>query len=520
MRLFVSYARVDKPYCIQIVDTLSAHDVWFDERLYVGQQWWKEILRRLDWCDGFVYLLSPESLASEYCRREYELAMSLNKHIFPVRIHEDMVIPDSLLHVQYADLSKGLTPEATRDLLNSILYAERQRGPGPTFTPIATMPLEDTKPPTVSSSSVISVVSQSMENGQYDKAVFILRQAKANGYTSKFINIDAILREAETGLERQSWLREADREYRQIADLVRHKRTRDLGREAFRAFQKDYPDYDPECLANLCGDDTGNGITSAILPERLISTQNTATPNFTLSLLEWVEVSAGMAMVEDSELEGQSVRQQIFVDTFKIAKYPVTNAQYQKFLDDPMGYNNLSWWQFSPQANEWRLANPKAKPARFKGDERPRENVTWYEAMAFCHWLSTRLGYKVTLPSEAQWQRAAQGDDQRRFPWGDEFDASKCNARESEVKMTTMVMRYAAGASPFGVYDMVGNVWEWCLDTKSQHELTVDLTGSAERAVHGGSFVSVHERSEIGFRYFLPPATSYASIGFRLVWNG
>jgi formylglycine-generating enzyme required for sulfatase activity len=517
MRLFVSYARVDKPYCIQIVDTLSAHDVWFDERLYVGQQWWKEILRRLDWCEGFVYLLSPDSLASEYCRREYELALSLNKHIFPVRIQKEMDIPESLVHVQYADFSNGLTPEATRDLLNSILFAERQRVGGYSSITTSAIPLEETRPPSVNPSSVISVVSQSMENGQYDKAVFILRQAKASGYTSRFINIDTILREAETGLERQSWLREADREYRQIADLVRHKRTRDLGKEAFLAFQKDYPDYDPDGLAALCGDITPSGI--GVLPERIISSSSVPTPNFTLPMLEWVEIPAGMAMVEDSQIEGQSVRQQIFVDTFKVAKYPVTNAQFQRFIDDPMGYNNLSWWQFSPQANEWRIANPTPKPARFKGDERPRENVTWYEAMAFCHWLSTRLGYKVTLPTEAQWQRAAQGEDQRRFPWGDSFDASKCNARESEVKSTTMVMRYPEGASPYGVYDMVGNVWEWCLDTKAQHELNVDISGAEERAVHGGSFVSVHERSEISFHYFLSPATSYASIGFRIIQN-
>lgn len=512
MQLFVSYARVDKPYCIQIVNTLSAHNVWFDDRLYVGQNWWQEILRRLEWCEGFVYLLSPESLNSEYCRREYELAVSLNKTIFPVLIHKDVEIPESLAHFQYADLSNGLTYESTRDLLNSILFLERQRSKS--FAPVS-VALEDMKPPTVSPSSVISVVSQSMENGQYDKAVFILRQAKASGYTSRFINIDSILREAETGLERQSWLREADREYRQIADLVRHRRTRDLGREAFIAFQKDYPDYDPECLATLIGD----AIATSSVPDRILSPHVSAAPNFTLPLLEWVDIPAGMAMIETSEVEGQSVRQQIFVDTFKVAKYPVTNGQYQKFVDDPMGYNNLSWWQFSAAANEWRVSNPKAKPARFQGDERPRENVTWYEAMAFCHWLSTRLGYKVTLPTEAQWQRAAQGDDQRRFPWGDEFDAAKCNARESEVKMTTLVMRYPAGASVFGVYDLVGNVWEWCLDTRKQHELNVDTTGADERAVHGGSFVSVHERSEIGFRYFLPPATSYASIGFRLVYN-
>ena len=89
MRLFVSYARVDKPYCIQIIEMLDVHEVWYDQRLYAGQQWWKEILRRLDWCEGFIYLLSPESVASEYCRREFELALNLGRHIFPVLIHPD-----------------------------------------------------------------------------------------------------------------------------------------------------------------------------------------------------------------------------------------------------------------------------------------------------------------------------------------------------------------------------------------------------------------------------------------------
>src|SRR5690606_27779390 len=187
----------------------------------------------------------------------------------------------------------------------------------PRLSPLNT---DDTMPPAYNSHSVISIASAAMERGQYDKAVYVLRRAKEQGYTSKFINIDSILREAETGLERQSWLREADREYRQIADLVRHKRTRDLGREAFLAFQKDYPDYDPECLAALCNDSVNSHTASAILPERIMSSSTAATPNFSLPLLEWIEVPAGMAMVEDSEIEGQSVRQQIFVDTFKIAR--------------------------------------------------------------------------------------------------------------------------------------------------------------------------------------------------------
>ena len=76
MRLFISYARVDKPYCVQIAETLDIHSTWFDQRLYAGQHWWREILRRLDWCEGFIYLLSPDSIASEYCQKEYKIAQN------------------------------------------------------------------------------------------------------------------------------------------------------------------------------------------------------------------------------------------------------------------------------------------------------------------------------------------------------------------------------------------------------------------------------------------------------------
>lgn len=523
MRLFVSYARVDKPYCIQIINTLSVHDVWYDQRLYAGQSWWREIMRRLEWCEGFLYLLSPESLTSEYCRREYELIQTMGKQVIPVKIHEDTIIPDTLLDTQYVDLSRGLTPDSVAMLLNSLFLAERQlaeQQPQPRHrVPVSPLPpLVEVAPPIAAGSSVIAFVTRAMDEGQFDKAQFALQQAKNKGFKSRFIDLDSLLRDAEAGLERQAWLREAEREYRQITELVNYKRTRNLGCEAFRAFQKAYPDHDPDCLAKICGDGPGTSVT--ILPEKIVSPQIMPPAGFSLPMLEWCDIPAGMAMIEDVDEHTQAVRRQIYVDSFQISKYPVTNAQYQRFLDDPMGYANLSWWQFSPSAHEWRLKNQTPKAGRFEGDERPRENVTWYDAMAFCHWLSTRLGHEVTLPTEAQWQRAAQGDDERRFPWGNAFEASYCNARESDIKKTTPVTRYPQGASPYGVMDMVGNIWEWCLDTKTQHELHAEVASADERAVHGGSYVSVHERSEIGFRYFLAPQTAYASIGFRLVRRG
>jgi formylglycine-generating enzyme required for sulfatase activity len=80
-----------------------------------------------------------------------------------------------------------------------------------------------------------------------------------------------------------------------------------------------------------------------------------------------------------------------YVKAFRMTKFPITNRQYQTFIQDPEGYANEVWWRFSPQAVAWRTANPKPKPSQFKGDDRPRETVNWFDAMAFCSWLGKRL---------------------------------------------------------------------------------------------------------------------------------
>ncbi len=508
MRLFVSYARVDKPYCVQIVNTLEVHEVWYDQRLYAGQNWWKEILRRLDWCEGFVYLLSPDSLSSEYCRKEFELALSLGRHIFPVLIHGDITLPPSLIEVQYADFSKGLTPESVKNLLNSIYIAERHQIDHPNL-PVSAISSDEIKAPTPNPAVVISAAAAAMEKGQFDQAVFLLKQAKANNYSSQFINLDAILQEAVAGLERQAYLREAEREYKQIAELVRYRQTRKLGCEAFQSFRQVFTDYDPDSLNELCADKPPE------LPNLVTRLMNK--PELKLPMLEWCEVPAGNVLIESDGETTSGQSESVVVAAFHITKYPATNAQYQVFLDEPSGYANDRWWQFSPFAHEWRVANPESKPSQFKGNERPREMVNWYDAMAFCNWLSTRLDVKITLPTENQWQRVARGDDNRAYPWGDRFDSSRCNTRESKLKMTTLVMRYPTGVSPFGLYDMAGNVWEWCLNTKTDQADEPEIVSDSERAVHGGAYIGPAQRAKISFRYYLKPKLYYSSIGFRIV---
>ena len=493
MRLFMSYARVDKRYCIQIIDTLDVHEVWFDQRLHAGQRWWDVIRNQLDWCEGFIYLLSPDSVSSKYCKEEFQIAKRLGKHVFPVLIHGRTPIPVDLQHVQYVDLSKGLTPEAVKELLNSIYIAEKNGHPSryPMLETVAkganqsgTVPgLDD-----VHSPNFIDEVAEAMDNDKYDRAVFLLKSAKDNGFESRFINLDDVLREAEEALKRQSYLRDAEREYAPILTLSKHKSTRKLACEAFQLFRKQYPDYDPDNMGALCA--------TVLFP-----------------MLEWVEIPAGETTLKYGD------RDLFFhVDSFHISKYPVTNAQYQLFINEPDGYANESWWDFSEEALEWRRSHSWLKP-KFPGRDHPCANVSWYEAMAFTRWLSAKTGLEITLPNEPQWQRAAQGDEGYKYPWGQHFDSTKCNTGEGKRRQTTPVSQYPEGASPYGVYDMVGNTWEWCVNatyfTREQDESVVRTA----RAVRGGSVISKKNRANNFFHFYLNPAYRYASIGFRLLYK-
>lgn len=489
MRLFISYARVDKYYCSEIVDVLDVHDVWFDNRLHAGQQWWDEIQRRLEWCEGLVYLLSPDSINSKYCQKEFEIARMLGKHIFPVLIHARTPIPDSLQYIQYADLSSGITPDAVKLILNSIYVAERQGVRVPQVKSLAVSPVSMIleQPSTIKEAEgLISEAVEAFDCEQYDRAVFLLKQARAGGYESKYIDLDAILNEAEDALEWQAYRREAEREYIPISALVKHERTRKLGCQAFRAFRKTFPDYDPDNLAAIC------------FPAHI-------------SAMEWCKVPAGSVKVYRN-----GAAETHLLKGFEIGKYPVTNAQYLEFLDAPDGYARETWWDYSPQAAMWRKAHTEPIRPKLTEHNHPCVNVCWFEAVAFCRWMSEQTGAVVALPTEAQWQRTAQGDDGRAFPWGDIFDTNRCNTSECKLGRTVPVTHHVSGVSPYGVMDMAGNVWEWCRNLEATPNAG-GLTDSGNRVIKGGSYIGTSKRADNRFHYSLRPECRYSSIGFRLI---
>jgi len=130
---------------------------------------------------------------------------------------------------------------------------------------------------------------------------------------------------------------------------------------------------------------------------------------------------------------------------YSIARLPITNQQYQAFVR-ATGY---------PQPINWTGG---ASPV---GPGHPVVYVSRHDAAMYCRWLSEATGKPYALPSEAEWEKAARGKDGRIYPWGNEWQAGRCNSREEGLRATTPVGQYALGKSPYGLLDMAGNVWEW-----------------------------------------------------------
>lgn len=215
----------------------------------------------------------------------------------------------------------------------------------------------------------------------------------------------------------------------------------------------------------------------------------------------WIDIPGGEVQLKD-------VPRVLNVEPLRISKYPVTNAQFDAFLNAPDGYRNGEWWRNIKQSHVvtqsfWVETNS------------PRETVSWYEAVAFCRWLSARTRTSIRLPTEWEWQQVASGGDPaHKYPWGGDWDGSRCNSDESRINRTTAVGMYPNGATKQGVLDMAGNVLEWCLNTYIELDTTIFTDG--ERVVRGGSWYGDPALLHPSGRDRINVDTWYGSLGFRL----
>ncbi|NDJ55381.1 MAG: formylglycine-generating enzyme family protein, partial [Chloroflexi bacterium] len=199
---------------------------------------------------------------------------------------------------------------------------------------------------------------------------------------------------------------------------------------------------------------------------------------------------------------------------FAISRYPITNRQYDAFLMAADGYLDPIWWDYSPQARHWRYYHPMAAETAFAGDDLPRSQVSWYDCLAFARWLGYHENAQISLPTAAQWRRAAHGSTGSLYPWGNMFDRERCNCL-NRLGGPTSVTQFPLGASPYGVMDMSGNIWEWTLTT--WHSGQSRLAGDDERVLKGGSWVEPADYVRIDLSAQHTPESEQPYLGFRLV---
>jgi len=191
----------------------------------------------------------------------------------------------------------------------------------------------------------------------------------------------------------------------------------------------------------------------------------------------------------DTGHENESPEHTVPIASFYVDRYPVTQAEYQRFVQATEHTIPCYKVEWADQEYNWDLET--GTPPADKLDH-PVVMVSWEDAVAYATWAQKRL------PSEAEWERAARGPDARRWPWGAEFVVGRCNTKELNIGRTTSVYRFSPhGDSAEGVADMVGNVWEWTASLYRPYPYNA-LDGrespSAEgwRVLRGGSWFKDH----------------------------
>ena len=236
--------------------------------------------------------------------------------------------------------------------------------------------------------------------------------------------------------------------------------------------------------------------------------------------MQLCRVPAGKFWMGSDPPEGgdnEHPRRLVETKAYEIGETPVTNAEFAAFVGR---YGERSFWSADGWA--WREQHRIEKP-RFWDDpdwrayqepEQPVVGVSWHEAEAFARFCALRL------PSEAEWERAARGDDGRRFPWGDEW-IPEIAAHRGGVRHTLPVKSFPRNRSPYGLYDCAGNVWEWCADDYHRDGDTIAARSahgvpSGLKSARGGSWNAHPPQLRCASRNAWPPDARFSNLGFRV----
>jgi len=220
-----------------------------------------------------------------------------------------------------------------------------------------------------------------------------------------------------------------------------------------------------------------------------------------------VHIPAGPFIMGSEEFGPETPQRSVYLPDYYIDQYPVTNAEYKRYMLATRAMPPRHWGGFDV-------------PIGF--ENHPVHRISWFEAVQYCEWAGKRL------PSEAEWEKAARGTDGRRWPWGNTFDENNALVWDrGEYLMTVPVDAHPHGVSPYGVYEMVGNVEEWCADWYDAYpgsSYQGKAFGSTFKVLRGGNSFFTQNHARCAYRCFTRPEDSgidgVVGCGFRGVVDG
>lgn len=242
---------------------------------------------------------------------------------------------------------------------------------------------------------------------------------------------------------------------------------------------------------------------------------------------------------EPKLLERELPQHGVFLEEFSMSKYPITNSDFEKFIEETKYITTAeregTGFVFDPkyrvvQKADWK--HPLGPNSNLKDKiKHPVVQVSWYDAIEYCQWLSAKTGCKYRLPTEAEWEKTARGSDKRRFPWGNKWEPLFCNSDYRLGGTTPVGCFEKENVSPYGGVDMAGNVFEWTSTTigntepwpskylypYNQNDGREDPKPETRRVSRGGSYSRSWIYCRNTFRFADMPSDRYSAQGFRVV---
>ncbi len=556
LQVFLCHASVDKQAVMQLYNRLSKLNwikPWLDKKdLLPGQNWRVEIPKAVRQSDIVLVCLSENSInKAGYVQKEIVYALDVAEEkpedtifVIPLRL-EECKVPERLDTWHWVDyfeeggfdqLLRGLLHQAEKlGLKPDMLQAEVPvREPETNKSPQSSS--DSSKPPSEARRQQIKKGLQEAYTlkGEVEQALLVTTSPTVRaGLNLELENTDKRIKALEDEYGKYSSPKDSSLsipptpprppvatpipkppetiDTMKVPDLLLNPESSEIQRERLLR-ELAHSDTTPERrlaigdrLSEIGDPRPGVGTIKVVIRARKVE----------LPLLEWCEIPApphGKFMMGADD-QDDNPRREVELDySFKMSKYPITYRQFQTFVDSGK-YNQPTWWQGFPKEYQPQPIGKQYK----KVANHSRNTVSWYQAVAFTRWLSAGYlaagwlgeGWELRLPIEMEWEYAARGRDERQYPYGNKFDATKANTIETGLVTTSAVGCFPEGVSPFGVLDMSGNVWEWCLNKYSND--------NERRVLRGGSFFYGASFATCVCRLNFDPDYADYLLGFRVV---